>query len=75
MADIIFPIKGIHKGFGTETQPEFTTRRMNNMRPYSTQNNTLVGGQRPPLDKWGAGVQIGAAENPVVAMCSVSSVI
>ena len=74
MASIIFPIKGKHVGFGTEVQPEFTTRRMNNMRPYSTQNNTLVGGQRPGLDKWGQGVQIGTAEQPVVAMCAVSTV-
>jgi len=27
------------------------------------------------LDKWGAGTQIGAAEQPVVAMCTVSSVV
>ena len=74
MAEIIFPIKGKHVGFGTEVQPEFTTRRMNNMRPYNTQNNILIGGQRPGLDKWGAGTQIGTAENPVVAMCAVSTV-
>ena len=74
MASIPFPIRGKHVGFGTEVQPEFTTRRMNNMRPYNTQNNILVGGQRPGLDKWGAGVQIGAAEQPVVCMCTVSTV-
>jgi len=74
MAAIIFPIKGKHVGFGTEVQPEFTTRRMNNMRPYNTQNNILVGGQRPGLDKWGAGTQIGAAEQPVVAMITVSTI-
>ena len=74
MAEIIFPIKGIHKGFGTEVQPEFTVSRINNMRPYDTQGNRLRGGQRPPLDKWGAGVLIGAAQQPVVAMCTVSSV-
>ena len=72
MAHVIFPIKGKHVGFGTEVQPEFTTRRMNNMRPYG--NSILIGGQRPPLDKWGAGVQIGDTEQPVVAMCTVSSV-
>jgi len=71
MAEIIFPIKGIHKGFGTEVQPQFTTRRMNNMRPRV---DILIGKQRPALDKWGAGIQIGAAEQPVVAMCTVSSI-
>ena len=45
------------------------------MRPYNTQGSRLMGGQRPPLDKWGAGVRIGAAQNPVVAMCTVSSVV
>ncbi|HEB26572.1 MAG TPA: hypothetical protein ENI05_02180 [Porticoccus sp.] len=74
MARIIFPIKGKHVGFGTEVQPEFTTRRINNMRPYSTQEGILIGGQRPALDKWGAGVQVGAAEQPVVAACVVSAV-
>jgi len=71
MADIIFPIKGIHKGFGTEVQPQFTTRRMNNMRPRV---DILIGKQRPALDKWGAGTQVGAAEQPVVAMCTVSAI-
>lgn len=72
MADIIFPIKGVHKGFGTEVQPQFTTRRMNNMRPRV---DILIGKQRPALDKWGAGTQVGAAEQPVVAICTVSSVV
>ena len=71
---IIFPIKGKHVGFGTEVQPGFTTPRINNMRPYNTQGSRLMGGQRLPLDKWGNGDQIGAAEQPVVAMCTISSV-
>lgn len=75
MPEIIFPIKGIHKGFGTEVQPQFTTRRMNNFRPYNTQENILVGGQRPALDKWGNGDQVGAAEQPVVAMVTVSTIV
>ena len=74
MINIIFPLKGKHVGFGTEVQPEFTSRRMNNMRPYNTQGTVLIGGQRPPLDKWGAGVQIGMAEQPVVCMCTVSTI-
>ena len=73
MAQIIFPIKGKHVGFGTESQPEFTTPRINNMRPYNTQGPILVGGQRPGLDKWGAGTQVGSTEQPIVAMCTVST--
>lgn len=47
---------------------------MSNMRPRDTLDNRMRGGQRPGLDKWGAGTQVGAAEQPVVAMCVVSSV-
>lgn len=72
MAEIIFPIKGLHKGFGTEVQPQFTTRRMDNMRPRV---DILIGKQRPALDKWGNGNQVGASEQPVVAMCTVSTIV
>lgn len=32
------------------------------------------GGQRPGLAKWGAGTQVGGSEQPVVAMCSATTV-
>ncbi len=73
--DLVFPIKGQHKGFITEEQPGVTTFELLNARPYDTLANRLRGGKRPGLDKWGAGVQIGAAEQPVVAMCIVSAVV
>ena len=72
--DIFFPIKGLHKGFVTEKQPPLTSFSMSNVRPYDPLSNRLRGGQRPGLVKWGNGDQIGAAENPVVAACTVSSV-
>ena len=74
MAEIIFPIKGLHKGFMTEKQPGLTSFSMLNVRPYDTLSNRLRGGQRPGLAKWGEGTLIGGAEQPVVAMCAVSSV-
>lgn len=70
---IRFPLKGLHKGFGTVTQPDGTTFNCLNVRPYDIINNRLRGGQRPGLDKWGNGDQIGGAEQPVVAMTVVSS--
>lgn len=73
MAEILFPIKGLHKGFMTEKQPGLTSFSMLNVRPYDTLANRLRGGQRPGLVKWSTD-QIGDAEQPVVAMCSVSSV-
>lgn len=71
---ILFPIKGIHRGGVTSLLPPLTTCHMNNMRPYDTLDNRARGGQRPGLVKWGDGDLIGAAEQPVVAMCIVTSV-
>jgi len=71
---LIFPLKGLFKGSKTEAQPKGTTFDLNNARPLDTLDDRLRGGQRPALDKWGAGTQIGSAEQPVVAICSVSSV-
>lgn len=72
MAELTFPLNGKHDGFPAGKQPPNTSRDMNNVRPYF--DGKAVGGQRPALDKWGAGTQVGAAEQPVVAMCTVSTV-
>ena len=69
-----FPLQGVDKGRATSEQPQNTAPNMSNVRPYDTLDNRVRGGQRPGLDKWGAGVQIGAAEQPVVAIVIVSSV-
>ena len=71
---IPFPIHGIDKGRTTSEQPRQTSPDIKNMRPYDTLDNRARGGQRPPLDKWGAGTQIGGSEQPIVAICSVSTV-
>ncbi len=68
-----FPLKGIHKGFGTVSQPPGTTFDCLNMRAYDIIDNRVRGGQRPGADKWGAGTQIGTAEAPVVAMAVIGS--
>lgn len=73
--EIMFPIKGLHLGFMTEKQPGLTSFSMLNVRPYDTLANRLRGGQRPATVKWGDGDRIGDADQPVVAICSVSSVI
>ena len=72
MSELTFPVSGKHVGFPSSKQPEGTCRVLNNVRPYW--QGRACGGQRPALDKWGAGTQIGSAEQPVVAMCTVSSV-
>ncbi len=71
---ILFPIKGQHKGGVTSLLPPLTSNNLNNMRPYDTLDDRARGGQRPGLDKWGDGDQVGSAEQPVVAMCIVTSV-
>ena len=73
--DIPFPSEGIDKGQNTSKQSPTTSPDMNNVRLYDVLDNRARGGQRPGLDKWGAGVQIGGAFQPVVAMCTVSTVV
>jgi hypothetical protein len=69
------PIRGVLKGIDSaDAAPNFS-EHMNNMRPVSTLNNKIIICQRPALDKWGNGDQIGAAEQPVVALCVVSAVV
>jgi len=76
MAHINFqlPIQGIHKGGSVEQSPAMTSGHINNVRARDVLENKVRIGQRPGLDKWGDGDQVGAAEQPVVAMCTVSSV-
>jgi len=71
--ELTFPIRGLHVGMPSSQQPQGTSRDLNNVRPFY--DGRACGGQRPGLDKWGDGTQIGAAEQPVVCMCSVTVVI
>lgn len=71
---IRFPYEGIDKGRALNEQPELTSPHMSNMRPRDVLDNRMRGGQRPGLDKWGDGDQIGGAAQPVVAICVVSAV-
>ncbi len=69
------PIKGVSRGLPVDKEPVTTSGYMNNVRPIDTLERRLRLGQRPGLDKWGAGVQIGAAEQPVVAMVIVAAIL
>ncbi len=71
---IPFPSKGINKGQAAHQQASDTSSDMKNMRLYDTLDTRARGGQRPAVDKWGAGTLIGGAEQPVVAIITVSSV-
>lgn len=73
--ELAAPIKGIFKGFPLDKSPNLTSAYMNNVRPRDVLEGRMRIGQRPGLDKWGAGTQIGSAEQPVVMILSVSSVV
>ncbi len=70
-----FPLLGLNKGRVTSQQPFVTASNMNNVRLYDVLDGRARGGKRAGLVSWGAGVQVGAADNPVVAICVVSSII
>lgn len=77
MANIEFtpPIRGINKGVPSDKPMPVSSEHMNNVRPVDSSEKRIRIGQRPPLGKWGAGTQVGAAEQPVVAICTVASVV
>lgn len=69
------PIKGILKGNPSDKTPAEFSEYMNNVRPVDVLENKFRIGQRPGLDKWGAGTLIGGVNQPVVSICSVSTVV
>ena len=71
--NVPLPIKGIFKGTIPGKEPENTSPYMNNVRPVDVNVKRIRIGQRPGLDKWSS-TQVGDASNPVVAICSVSSI-
>jgi len=73
--EFILPVKGYSEAAAVDKSPPLTSGDMNNVRPTDVMERRLRIGQRPGLDKWGNGDQIGAAEQPVVAMCIVSAVV
>ena len=74
MIELPPPIQGISKGVPVDKESPATSGYMNNVRPVDVLESRIRLGQRPGLDKWGTGTQIGGAEQPVVAMCIVAAV-
>lgn len=68
------PIRGIHKGLPADKPAANTSEHMNNVRAIGVGGRILIV-QRPGLSRWGASTQVGAAEQPVVAQCTVASVV
>lgn len=72
--ELPFPYKGKNENWSASRQPPLTSPDLNNVRVYDVLGNRARGGQRPGLKKWGNGTQIGATEQPVVAICTVAAV-
>ena len=68
------PVFGVSRVITVEKEPAKYSGYMRNMRPVDVLESKIRLGQRPGLDKWST-VQIGSAEQPVVAFCVVSSVV
>ena len=73
MLNFILPIKGFSEGFTVDKAAPATSGYMNNVRAIVLDKKIRIV-QRPAVIKWGAGTQIGGAEQPVVAMTVLSSV-
>jgi hypothetical protein len=69
--EVAFPLQGVNKNWANSEQPPLSSPDCNNVRPIDVSETRIRGGQRPGLDKWGAGDQLGSAFNPVVAMTIV----
>lgn len=73
--EVKWPLMGIDKNWANSEQPPVTSPDMKNVRPLDATETRIRGGQRPGLEKWGAGQQIGGTFNPIVAMCVVHTVV
>lgn len=76
MANIEFtpPIKGINRGVPADRPMAVSSEYMNNVRPAGFEKRIVIC-QRLGLGKWGDGNLIGSEEQPVVAICTVASVL
>lgn len=70
-----FPLLGLNLGRAATDQPFATSFAMENVRLYDVLDKRARGGQRPGQVPWGDGDLIGDSNQPVVAMCVVSSIL
>ena len=68
------PIQGLSNFLSVNDVEQLVSEVLSNVRAIDTQEKRLRISQRPVLEKWGAGVQIGGTDAPVVAICSISTV-
>jgi len=73
MIKLALPIKGISRGLAVAITPQEFTTNINNVRPRDVLEQRIRLGQRPGLAKWSTD-QVGDSSQPIVALCSVSSI-
>ena len=71
MAELQFPIHGLHEGLSTEKQPLTTSPSLQNVRPVDVEEERTRGGQRPGLVK-AYSTQVGGAR-PVLVITSIAT--
>jgi len=69
------PVRGFSEGMPVDKSDPSTSGHICNVRVRGTLGKRIRISQRPGVTHWGAGTQVGAAEQPVVAMIAVSTVI
>lgn len=69
------PIKGFSEGLPIDKSDPMTSGHQNNVRAIGVLEKRIKVSQRPAVVNWGGATQIGDTQQPVVAMCSVSTVI
>jgi hypothetical protein len=71
MAELPFPVNGLHEGLSNEHQPPTTSPYLKNVRPFDVTEERVRGGQRPALIK-AYEEQIGD-EYPVIIMAQITT--
>lgn len=71
VVNLTFPMNGLNKNRAVSSQSIGTSSDLNNVRPYDVFENRARGGQRPGLNKWGDGDDVGSG-NPIVSLTSIT---
>jgi len=69
------PVKGFSEGMPVDKADPLTSGHIRNVRIRGTLGKRIRISQRPGVTHWGAGTLIGSAEQPVVALITVSTVV
>ena len=73
MQRLSLPYKGVNQGSTVSKAPSEYSTNINNVRPRDILEQRIRMGQRPGLAKWSTD-QVGGSSQPIVAICSVSSI-